>query len=1726
MNNTGFSPEITNYEGTAYSSVNEIRIYPFAKSSTATVKVNGKALVNGYGVVEVKAPGNYPVEVRVSEGGLNTTYHVLVKKVDSDYRDRRAITENSDIMGKLSVKTDFGDPVKLMDILKKNYLVNIPSTTTPNIYVNTDESYWETASPPKDEADSAQLTSFTVDLGDIYSVSRIRAVVGPTNLGPKSRVRISVSTDGVNWETPVTKGNLNVSSKAPQNVIRYEFGVSYKARYIKYEINHWENKTMNLRLYQFMIYYDAGKVQEKEPAPEGGSVPHLNEERHQYLSTGEATVIERGLPLSGWTPSGGYGRGIPTKEEAKQFGYDGPLFYDPDFENKDYMLYNPDALWGIAKAPFGGNSMASAGMPRDFVPGSMKPYINNAISFCFGDEGGYNTQEAKAFGNWFQWTREHYPGVILHSNQYPGEWSEANLREYLKLAKPDMLTWDDYYTDLNNVSVQKKAVRRLLGGNWNLYRKLAYEGLDGTGSKPILFGQYLGLFETDQPLSTKNLIANLSVLSGAKWLNFFRVEYQFAQCYLWDEDGTPTRGLLEWGQIIDRIHAIDDVSNRLNSDWIMIKPGSIAPGGVPSGFRRGDFDSADSAAKNAEYGLKNLSVKSLSNVYGGGTGDVALGYFNTLPGLYESEIAEHFKGATAPKAFMVLNGLIAGSNEFYYQDNIQGRELGSSDNTRQQITITTTPEFADKTLYYVDKDDRDSNGNGTIKKVDRDSSGRFTITLGGGESNLYFWALNTTAKATSQSEGAYASFAFDGHPDTYWMPDAATADQTYEVEKTFAPVSINQVTITEKGSAVRGYQVEYLTANGNWLPFGEAGGEIHAAAQVTVNNAVKAGGIRLKITNAAGIPAIYDISCSDQTVSPGQQHVVTVNDNTMGTGLNRFQYDDRWSYRENEAGGQGFSSEYPLNGDGHFSNFAGSEARFQFYGTKVELLLRASQSANIKAQILDKNGNPVGAPKTGNGRSLIFDNLSQDIYTLLITKINSNQAGFDGARVTYQGALPEYSDEPEKAQQVYLNQRTTNNQLTDYFSYEPKWASVNMAPNSSKDFNVYPDESSKWVEHVQEINSHNCGFTRTNLSGASYTLHFYGTGVQLYSGSLPVNDNAKIPYGSLKFELDGKPIDASYRNVASQDPSAGTNALISLRLAEIDVPNAARNESHALKVTVESGYNRIDYAVVNRFAEASSLINLVTGEHGKAVLESAPAAEGGVAAIRITPDHGYQTADITVNGVPVLVPSDQILVIEHVSDNTTVNITFRKALYKIVLDDAMQGGTVIPDALMAEAGTVITLKPEQDVGYEYKPDSITVSDNLGKKLMLTKTESGAWQFIMPEEGVKITAEFNALPYPILTEKTANGTLTADPPLTASYRQTVTVTVQPDTGYRLKAGSLKASLESGAMLALDEAGNPSERTFLMPAQKVTLRADFEKIPQYTVTADPAAANGSVVIDKPVIAAGDNVTVSFQPGEGYFLGTSYLNQEPWYVPEGDMVLTDIDCDQTITPGFVPADRSFHIGTAKAINETGGTIEPARQRILNKGNAVLVAHPEPGYYAKSVTVKTTKTVRTATQSNAEQCLASGSDAIQMRSAVDSVTNEVTKEITRKYQFPKGSNKIIIPGSTADCEMYVEFAKLLEPVTVARTDNGTLTADSKKAGYGQLVTITVKADQGYRLKGDSLKVVSKNNELQNIDVIKEGNAYTFKMPMTAVSISAQFEADPNPPVELKKLNPSLDMA
>jgi len=91
-------------------------------------------------------------------------------------------------------------------------------------------------------------------------------------------------------------------------------------------------------------------------------------------------------------------------------------------------------------------------------------------------------------------------------------------------------------------------------------------------------------------------------------------------------------------------------------------------------------------------------------------------------------------------------------------------------------------------LYEVDKDN-----NGELKKAAIDENGQFTIVLGGGEANLYFWKLDAKATSTPASdEGMYASFALDNHNETYWRPSAEA--KTYSLENSFDESRFDEIT--------------------------------------------------------------------------------------------------------------------------------------------------------------------------------------------------------------------------------------------------------------------------------------------------------------------------------------------------------------------------------------------------------------------------------------------------------------------------------------------------------------------------------------------------------------------------------------------------------------------------------------------------------------------------------------------------------------------------------------------------------------------------------------------------------------------------------------------------------------------------------------------------------------------------------------------------------------------
>lgn len=246
----------------------------------------------------------------------------------------------------------------------------------------------------------------------------------------------------------------------------------------------------------------------------------------------------------------------------------------------------------MAKAPNNVNALDIAPSGREWMSDEQLQYVDNLISVCFGDEQSYSTHQAEMLGQWFDDFRSRNNNVLLHSNQWASQWSKKEYEEYMRIAKPDMLTYDSYYFDElgNNKDYRVAAV---IADDINRIRIPAMKGYDGSGSSPIPFGQYLlgyksgenpadvGWYEITE--SQKKLVANLTVTMGGKWLNLFRV-IDSEQFLLFDGDGNQTHHYQEYAQIAAEIKALSPHLVNLQTENVQVLSGKHKLGlvGVPN----------------------------------------------------------------------------------------------------------------------------------------------------------------------------------------------------------------------------------------------------------------------------------------------------------------------------------------------------------------------------------------------------------------------------------------------------------------------------------------------------------------------------------------------------------------------------------------------------------------------------------------------------------------------------------------------------------------------------------------------------------------------------------------------------------------------------------------------------------------------------------------------------------------------------------------------------------------------------------------------------------------------------------------------------------------------------------------------------------------------------------------------------------------------------------------
>lgn len=167
--------------------------------------------------------------------------------------------------------------------------------------------------------------------------------------------------------------------------------------------------------------------------------------------------------------------------------------------------------------------------------------------------------------------------------------------------------------------------------------------------------------------------------------------------------------------------------------------------------------------------------------------------------------------------------------------------------------------------------------------------------------------------------------------------------------------------------------------------------------------------------------------------------------------------------------------------------------------------------------------------------------------------------------------------------------------------------------------------------------------------------------------------------------------------------------------------------------------------------------------------------------------------------------------------------------HNITIDTEIENGTIAADktaAVKDEKVVITTITPVS--GYQLV--KVVVNGNKIDAVL------GEYSFVMPDEEVIISAEFEAINYNVIVDNTIENGNVKVSKNTANINDEITITVTPNEGYKLVADSLKAN--NGIVTITDN-------KFTMPAKDVTVTAEFEK-GIYNITLNVVSDNGSAYV----------------------------------------------------------------------------------------------------------------------------------------------------------------------------------------------------------------------------------------------------------------------------------------
>ena len=320
----------------------------------------------------------------------------------------------------------------------------------------------------------------------------------------------------------------------------------------------------------------------------------------------------------------------------------------------------------------------------------------------------------------------------------------------------------------------------------------------------------------------------------------------------------------------------------------------------------------------------------------------------------------------------------------------------------------------------------------------------------------------------------------------------------------------------------------------------------------------------------------------------------------------------------------------------------------------------------------------------------------------------------------------------------------------------------------------------------------------------------------------------------------------------------------------------------------------------------------------------------------ITPDTGYEIAEILVDGVPVGAAQGPMFTdggktnytFVNVTENHTISASFTIIQYAIIASAGPNGSIFPSGTVLADYGSDQTFKITPDVGYQ-------VADVLVDKVSVGAVTS--YTFTNVTATHTISASFTIIQYTITASAGANGSISPSGDVVVDYGSDQTFKITPDVGYEV-ADVLVDGASVGAVTSY---------TFTFVTTDHTISASFTII-QYTITAS-AGANGSISPSGDVVVDyGSDQTFKITPDVGY--------QVEDVLVDGSSVgavtsytFTNVTANHTISASFTIIQYTI---TASA--GPNGSINPSGDVLVNYGaDQTFKITPDTGYQVADVLV-----------------------------------------------------------------------------------------------------------------------------------------------------------------------------